>query len=299
MSEKVRPARTKNPAHLMEIVGTERLSAHFIRLTFGGGDFEQFLVHDSHSADRYIKLLLPPDPSLGLKPPFDLDALRTELPKHQLPVRRTYSVHSIDPVAQSFQVDFVLHGDAGVAGPWAARAAVGDPVQFSGPGGQYTPNPQTEWHLWAGDEAALPAIAASLAELAETNPAARGVALLEVAGADDEFPIVAPQGVQVRYLHRGGPFTPQTAMLTEAVRDVAWPKKLTADYLRNAPHSMQAFVHGEREVIKQLRAYLMDERGLSRAQLSLSAYWAYGRVEDAFQAEKREPIGQIYPAEQQ
>lgn len=63
MSEKVRPARTKNPAHLMEIVGTERLSAHFIRLTFGGGDFEQFLVHDSHSADRYIKLLyrrIPP-----------------------------------------------------------------------------------------------------------------------------------------------------------------------------------------------------------------------------------------------
>ena len=28
--------------------------------------------------------------------------------------------------------------------------------------------------------------------------------------------------------------------------------------------------------------------------MSVSAYWAYGRVEDAFQAEKRTPVGQIF-----
>jgi NADPH-dependent ferric siderophore reductase len=28
-------------------------------------------------------------------------------------------------------------------------------------------------------------------------------------------------------------------------------------------------------------------------QLSLSGYWAAGRTEDAFQSEKRQPIGQI------
>ncbi|MBM3715279.1 MAG: siderophore-interacting protein, partial [Actinobacteria bacterium] len=33
--------------------------------------------------------------------------------------------------------------------------------------------------------------------------------------------------------------------------------------------------------------------GLAREQVSLSGYWAYGRTEDRFQAEKREPIGQI------
>ena len=34
-------------------------------------------------------------------------------------------------------------------------------------------------------------------------------------------------------------------------------------------------------------------RGLDRAQVSLSGYWARGRTEDRFQAEKREPIGKI------
>ncbi|WGH82953.1 siderophore-interacting protein [Auritidibacter ignavus] len=295
MPEHTRPARRKKPTHLMEIVDTERLSEHFIRLTFGGNGFAQFLDHDSHATDRYIKLLLPPDPALGLEPPFDMDALRAELPKHQLPVRRTYSVHSIDPVAQTFAVDVVLHGDEGVAGPWAAQVQPGEMVQFSGPGGAYTPHPQTQWHLWAGDESALPAIAASLAQLTETSPHARGVALIEVAGPDDELPLLAPDGVQLRYLHRGGPFRPETSLLADAVGNLRWPDHLTADYLQATPTSIQAFVHGEREVIKTLRAYLMDERGISRAQLSLSAYWAYGRVEDAFQAEKREPIGQIYP----
>lgn len=45
--------------------------------------------------------------------------------------------------------------------------------------------------------------------------------------------------------------------------------------------------------MKQLRPFLTDERGVERTQLSLSAYWAYGRREDAFQAEKREAVGQV------
>ena len=46
--------------------------------------------------------------------------------------------------------------------------------------------------------------------------------------------------------------------------------------------------------MKSLRPLLLD-RGVARADLSLSAYWAYGRTEDAFQAEKRLPVGQIFP----
>ena len=48
--------------------------------------------------------------------------------------------------------------------------------------------------------------------------------------------------------------------------------------------------------MKALRRALLDERGLERAQVSLSGYWARGRTEDRFQAEKREPIGQIFAA---
>jgi NADPH-dependent ferric siderophore reductase len=57
----------------------------------------------------------------------------------------------------------------------------------------------------------------------------------------------------------------------------------------------EVFAHGERESIKGLRALLHDDWGIDRRALSLSAYWALGRAEDGFQAEKREAVGQIFP----
>ncbi|GAA2760465.1 hypothetical protein [Actinopolymorpha rutila] len=46
-------------------------------------------------------------------------------------------------------------------------------------------------------------------------------------------------------------------------------------------------------MVKSLRNYLKDVRAAPREQLSLSGYWAYGRTENRFQAEKREPVGRI------
>ncbi|WP_366932110.1 SIP domain-containing protein [Microbacterium invictum] len=57
---------------------------------------------------------------------------------------------------------------------------------------------------------------------------------------------------------------------------------------------VEIFAHGEREAMKQLRATLQGEWGIDRRAMSLSAYWAYGRTEDRFQSEKREPVGQIF-----
>jgi NADPH-dependent ferric siderophore reductase len=45
--------------------------------------------------------------------------------------------------------------------------------------------------------------------------------------------------------------------------------------------------------MKALREVFFTAWGLERSQVSLSGYWAYGRTEDRFQAEKREPIGKI------
>ena len=47
--------------------------------------------------------------------------------------------------------------------------------------------------------------------------------------------------------------------------------------------------------LAQLRDVVLKEHAIPRVQVSLSGYWAYGRTEDAFQAEKREPIGQVFP----
>ena len=55
---------------------------------------------------------------------------------------------------------------------------------------------------------------------------------------------------------------------------------------------VQVFAHGERESIKEVRRVL-KQRGVPREAISISGYWARGRTEDAFQAEKRTPVGQI------
>lgn len=272
-------SRPRRPQLVMEVVAVEELSPTFKRITFGGEDFDLF--QDSEAVDKYVKLLLPRNPDAGITPPFDMEELRKTLPKDELPLRRTYTVHSVDPASKTLKMDFVIHGADGLAGPWAENAKVGDLLQFSGPGGKYQPDPAADWHLLVGDEAAIPAIGAALEAMPDD---AVGHALIEVATEDDEWDLRAPEGVEVTWLHRGAAFSPQTTVLEQAVKALPWREG-----------RVQAFVHGEREIMKALRVYLHDERGIDRADLSLSAYWAYGREEDAFQAEKSMPIGQIYP----
>ncbi|MEW1981088.1 siderophore-interacting protein [Citricoccus sp. NPDC079358] len=273
-----RPPRQPKPPVLLEVVATERISAHLVRLTLGGPGFADY--QDKDATDKYIKLMFA-DPALGLTMPYDMEQLRETLPPEKMPVRRTYTVRSVDHDAGTLTVDFVVHGDEGLAGPWAANAQVGDPVTFGGPGGMYLPDPAADWHLLAGDESAVPAIASAL----EAMPAdAVGLAIIEVAGPEDEVALSAPDGIQLTWLHRSGIFTPESTMLAHAVIEAPWREG-----------DVQVFAHGEREMVKDLRRYLSDVRGVDRRRMSLSAYWAYGRAEEAFQAEKSEPIGQIFP----
>lgn len=271
--------RPQRPQTVLEVQAVERLAPHLVRIVVGGPGFASFT--DNEFTDKYVKILFA-DPALGLTPPYDMEALRGALEPGQLPSRRTYTVRWVDHAAQQLAIDFVTHGAEGIAGPWAERAQVGDPVVFSGPGGGYAPDPSADWHLLAGDDAALPAIAAALEALPGD---AVGSAVLEVDTGADHVALAAPAGVDVTWLHRDGAEPGTTTLLADALRAVPW-----------RPGWVQVFAHGEREAMKSLRDYLFGERGLDRGQVSLSGYWAYGRTEDRFQAEKREPVGQILPA---
>ncbi|GGA55035.1 siderophore-interacting protein [Pseudoclavibacter endophyticus] len=279
-----RPGRQARPQVVLDVISNERISDHLVRLTLGGDGFADYV--DKAATDKYVKILFA-DPALGLTPPYDLNALRETLAPKQLPVRRTYTVRSVDAEAGTLQIEFVVHGDEGVAGPWAATAKPGDRLCFNGPGGMFEPDPDADWYFFAGDESAIPAIAATLEAMA---PDAVGLAIVEVAGPGDELALRAPDGIEVRWMHRGGPFTPDRTQLAEAVAAVAADE--SPDWREG---DVQVFAHGEREVMKRLRRTLGDERGIDRKRLSLSAYWAYGREEEAFQAEKQAPVGQIFP----
>ncbi|WP_434810852.1 siderophore-interacting protein [Microbacterium sp. bgisy189] len=276
--------RARGAQTVLEVVATEQLTPHLVRVHLGGPGFAAFVTGADPAklalTDKYVKLLFA-DPALGLEPPYDMEALRETLQPHQMPTRRTYTIRSVGP--QSLAIDFVVHGDEGIAGPWAARAVVGDKIAFSGPGAQFAPRPEAIERRYLGDDSAIPALAAAL----EALPAdATGIALIEVDSAADEVDLQVPSGIELTWLHRrgdDGEVAPYGQRLVDAVAALPAP---------DGP--VEVFAHGEREAMKRLRPIVNGEWGVPRADLSLSAYWAFGRAEDTFQAEKRAPVGQIF-----
>ena len=260
------PRRTPTQA-VLAVQEVEQVSPDLIRITAGGDGYEAF--NDNDFTDKYVKILFA-DPRHGLTPPYDLAQLRVESPE-KLPTPRTYTIRSADPAQRRLVIDFVVHGDEGIAGPWARAARPGDTIVVSGAGGGYRPDPAAPWHLLVGDHTALPAISSAIEAM---DPAARGHLLLTVADADDRILPETPAGLTVVW-------TQTDDELLAALADLPW-----------AEGDPQVFAHGERGTIKQVRAVL-KQHDVPRESLSISAYWARGRAEDQFQAEKREPIGQI------
>ncbi|MFJ1579984.1 MULTISPECIES: siderophore-interacting protein [unclassified Streptomyces] len=267
MAEK--PARTSPKAHEGQVVRTEWITPHMVRVVLGGEGLAA--VECGEFSDHYVKVLFAPE-GVSYPEPFDLERIRAEFPRDQWPANRTYTVRGWDPAARELAIDFVVHGDEGLAGPWAARARPGETVRFLGPGGLYVPDPAADWHLLVGDESALPAIAASL----ERMPAGALVhAFVEISGAEEEQKVTTPDGTGITWLHRGE--RPVGEALIAAVRGLDFP---AGDVL--------AFVHGEAGFVKELRRHLRLERNVPRERLSISGYWRLGQTDEAWRAVKRE-----------
>lgn len=262
-----RPGRKPRRVHSARVVRTERLTPHMQRVVLGGEGLAGFEA--GGCTDHYVKLLFPAD-GVTYPEPFDMERVRAEFPREQWPVTRTYTVRSWDPEHRELTLDFVLHGDEGLAGPWSTRVRPGETVRFMGPGGAYAPDPAADWHLLAGDESALPAIAAALESLPK---GAVAHAFIEVAGPAEEQKI--DSAVDVVWLHRGE--RPLGEKLVEAVRALDFPEG-----------RVHAFVHGEAGCVKELRKLLRVEHGVPREDLSISGYWRLGHNEDGWQASKRD-----------
>ncbi|GAA4926767.1 siderophore-interacting protein [Streptomyces coeruleoprunus] len=263
------PSRKTPKAHEARVIRTERLTPHMVRVVLGGEGLASFEIGEY--TDHYVKLVFPPA-GVSYPEPFDMARIREELPPEQWPANRTYTVRAWDAVQRELTIDFVVHGDEGLAGPWAARARAGDTVRLLGPGGGYAPDPEAAWHLLVGDESALPAIAASLERLPD---GAVAHAFIEVDEADDEQKIAAPDSAVIHWLPRRG--RPVGEALVAAVRDLDFPEG-----------EVHAFVHGEAGAVKELRRHLRLERGIPRERLSISGYWRLGKTDEAWRAVKRE-----------
>lgn len=252
-----------------EVVRAEWVSSGMRRVWFTGTDLN--CLRALPYTDHYVKILFPPR-GADYRWPFDPDELKASAPAHLWPVTRTYTVRSYHEDRNEMAIDFVVHGDEGLAGPWAAAAEAGQRIGFFGPGGAYAPDLSADSHLLVGDEAAIPAICATLDRLGES---ARALVYLEVEGPHGEQPISASSSVEVVWVHRRG--RPYGDALAEVVRD------------RGVPGGdVQAFVHGNADMIRQLRRYLFGELDFNRKRVSMSGYWRTGQTEDGWPSSQRD-----------
>lgn len=318
------------------------LGPTFRRITFSGPGMADFGFPGA-ARDLRLKLVIPP---IGTAPDdrVDLPALladadsdaggigwyRTwlQIPEAQRGAMRTYTVRAWRPEVCELDVDMVRHVDAdgsrGPAAAWAESAQVGDRLHIIGPHRDHCPDGYAvEFHpgvardlLLAGDETAVPAIASILASL----PAdAGGVALLEVPFEHDIQELEAPEGIDVRWLVRGGLAsgvrldpavraavrTPLCAdeetsvvhrtILENDLEDVdvdatiLWdvPQRLTDAARASTADAaggtsglqFYAWIAGEAGVVKELRRYLVREVGVDRRQVAFMGYWRRGRAE--------------------
>ncbi|WP_345523634.1 siderophore-interacting protein [Nocardioides conyzicola] len=247
-----------------------RLTPTLVRVVLGGDGLAGFTAPDA--TDTYVNVAIPPAgaPYGGV---FEPAEVRETQPKELWPARRRYTVRDWD--GSRLTVDFVVHGDQGVAGPWAAGAKPGDVLVFEGPGSGFRPDPSADWHLLVGDESALPAIAASLEAV---RAGSRAVVRLVCDGPAYEVPLTCPGELDLVWLHRTGSAA-DVDLLADAVADVDFPAG-----------RVHAFVHGEADEIRAIRRHLISDRGVPRADMSCSPYWRRTMTDEAWRAVKREYV---------
>ncbi len=325
------------------VSSVQELSPNFRRVTFGGYCLRDFGLNED-TLDLRIKLMIPslaPDGSALPLPAFAMESegwyrewlamdptLRGSM--------RTYTVRQtrLDAVYPEIDVDFVMHfdehGRGGPAANWALNATPGDALTLIGPNNR-ADRPQgggyggIEWRpgmaqrvLLAGDETAVPAIAAILESLPSYMT---GQAFLEVPEAGDFLEISSPANIQITWLARGaaiGRSRPQGELLQDAVRrairvpgwvgikasdegpgkepedinvdkDILWdtPGRLDARAIEGSRNPdkpsgalpFYAWIAGEAAVIKELRRYLVRDVGIDRKQVAFMGYWRQGKAE--------------------
>ena len=252
----------------VQVARTRRVSPHVIRVTLAGDDLARLTPHGH---DHWFRLFLPQEEgetSWDLPDRFGAAGYGAflRIPAATRPILRSYTVRELRPDARELDVDLVVHGDTGPATRWAQRARQGDPVALLDQGRGYDYAPDTDFHLLAGDETALPAIAGILRDLPRETT---GLALVEIPVAADAQAVDAPAGVEVRWLPRDSSGSSD-----------ATPGRLALAALRawtpHSPTTLSAYLCGEHTLPTRGRRHLVAA-GVPKPRITFVGYWRAGQ----------------------
>ena len=242
-----------------EVVEAERISPHFVRLTLADDALADWR---DLGFDQWFRLAVPTSDHTrfdNLAETFDTAGyLRyLTLPRATRPVIRNYTVREFRPEARELDIDFVVHGEDGVAGPWAGSLPLGASVGLIDQGCGFRAL-DTDWTLLVGDESALPAVVGILRDLPRE---ARGHALIEVPDLADRQQVEAPDGFDVHWIVR----RPDAAI-----------GRTVLEHLHELPFpggTVNAFAAGESKLATGARRHLVNDRGVPKSNITFCGYW--------------------------
>jgi NADPH-dependent ferric siderophore reductase len=221
-----------------EVVESEPISASMQRIALTAQELEGF----RYSPGQDVMLLVAAD---GTRP-----------------VRRRYTIRSLDRASLVLTINVVRHSE-GPGEQWVRSARPGDRVEGIGPRGKITTVPEADWHLFMGDESAMPAILA----MTEALPGdADAELVIEIPDPDDEQELLAPARSRLSWLHRLGRPAGDPDLLAAEAAEVELPAG-----------NGHAYLFGEAKVVLRLRE-ILAARGLRQDQISPKAYWGRGRA---------------------
>lgn len=260
-----RDARGMSGVYSATVAAAGRITPHMVRVTVQGDNIRRL---PQHGFDQWFRLFLPRAAGAvdfsAVPRRFDMAGyLRyMALPGASRPPFRNYTVRELRSDSGELDIDFVSHGDAGIAGPWAAQAHPGEQVALIDQGRGFDPHGDASAILLVGDESALPAIAGILRDSSRTTS---GTAIIEIPDEADRQDIDTPPGVEVRWLSRRGTGRdPGETALAEAVT-------LLASRGLN-PEGLQVYAAGERRLAVGVRRSAVSA-GVERSRITFTGYW--------------------------
>lgn len=249
------------------VARSERVTPRMVRVTFAGGDLERFVYQ---GFDQWFRLALPISDGTKLenmptKFTFGGFLKFMTLPKGTRPVIRKYTIRDFRPAQEGSEaemdVDFVVHGTSGVAGPWAESVEAGAPVALIDQGCGWAPVP-AEQSVIVADESGMPAALGILRDMPRDSV---GHAIIETFDEQDQQDVDAPDGVTVHWLTRSPSEDPGSKALP-ALRDLSLPE------------SLYGFTVGESGLIKAVRRHLVRDRDVPKANVTFCGYWKMGKA---------------------
>jgi NADPH-dependent ferric siderophore reductase len=241
------PQRVRHPSarrRTLTVQRVESIAPQMKRITFGG-DLHDFV---SLGFDDHIKMFFPDGTSSADGGPNT--------------VGRDFTPRRYDASAQTLQIDFAVH-EAGPATQWAvSQAKPGESLTIGGPRGSFVIPLSFDWHLFVGDETAIPAIGRRLEELPAGT---RAVVVAEVDSKGDEIAFTTKADVAVAWTHRNGAPAGTVDGLAKAL---AAQKLPSGDYY--------AWVACESLVAKTLRGQLLADCGANPKWTRAAGYWCRG-----------------------